>query len=64
MTKKTLTKPTSAVYSGKAAKKPINQAGNMKKNITISKPVDGKWKKIAEKVVDENIGAWKTLAKE
>ncbi len=63
MTKKIITKPMPAAYSGNTGKKHI-QIHNEKNDHAVSKPVDKQWKEIAEKVLNENIGAWKTLAKE
>ncbi len=64
MAKKIITKKASELYSRKTDKKLDDQVQIQKKDHAISKPVDKQWKEIAEKVLNENIGAWKTLAKE
>jgi hypothetical protein len=64
MAKKMITKVASERYSRKSDEKKGNQVQIQKKDHSISKPVDKQWKEIAEKVLNENIGAWKTLAKE
>jgi len=64
MAKNVIKKKVSEACSRKMDKKLDNQVQIQKKDHAISKPVDNQWKEIAEKVLNENIGAWKTLAKE
>lgn len=40
------------------------QTTHIKTTPKVSKVSNSTWSKMAEKVLDENMGAWKTLAKE